>query len=130
MEAPVTQKIPSVASLVFVIKLEGEFDLADRHRLSDAFSLPRSASVVVVDFKRVSYIDSSVIDALLELRRRTLEREANLVLVGLDPKVKRIIEVCKLDDVFDIRPAFADLAGGLDQASVEIRTLTLVSSAE
>jgi anti-anti-sigma regulatory factor len=70
-----------------------------------------------------------VLDTLLELRQRTLEREASLVLVGLDPRVKRIIEVCKLEDVFDIAPAFTDLASRFDFTSAEVRTLTLVSRA-
>lgn len=118
---------PELTSLVFVIKLEGEFDLADCDRLRDAFGIPTTAGVVVLDLEKTSYIDSSVLQCLVELRQRTLERNATLFLSNLGPGVKRIFEICQLDRIFELEPALGER--GIEQvfAGMEIRRLTLLS---
>ena len=90
------------ASLVFVIALDGEFDLTDCKRLQEAFKIPTVAGRVIVDLRRTSYIDSSILKCLVELRQRTLERHAQLVLVNLQAGVRRLFDVCEFDKLFDI----------------------------
>jgi anti-anti-sigma regulatory factor len=48
MESAEIQDAPQPQS-VFIIRLEGEFDIADRERLTDAFATANSAPLVVVD---------------------------------------------------------------------------------
>lgn len=113
-------------TLAFVIKLDGDFDLFDYDRLRDAFAIPSSANLVAIDLRTTSYVDSSVLKCLVELRRRTIDRGAQFVLVGLMPSVKRILEICHFDELFDIRENFGELspsAFGTD----DVRMLTLIS---
>lgn len=113
-------------TLAFVIKLDGDFDLSDYDRLRDAFAIPSSANLVAIDLRTTSYVDSSVLKCLVELRRRTIDRGAQFVLVGLMPSVKRILEICHFDELFDIRENFGELspsAFGTD----DVRMLTLIS---
>ncbi len=115
------------STLTFVLKLEGEFDLSDCDRLRDAFSIPSSASLVVVDLRSTTYIDSSVLKCFFELRSRTNDRGARLVLVGLSSGVKRILEVCHFDTIFDIRDGFGELSHSVAFETPDVRMLTLVS---
>lgn len=125
MEFPVSGSA-GTRTLAFVIKLEGEFDFSDYDRLREAFSIPSSANVVAVDLRSTSYVDSSVLKCLVELRRRTLDRGARLLLAGLTPSVKRIFDVCHFRELFEIRENFGELsrsAFGTD----DVRMLTVVS---
>ncbi|MGA8574158.1 MAG: STAS domain-containing protein [Candidatus Cybelea sp.] len=108
----------------FLIQLEGEFDLAERERLIDAFAIVQSAPVMVVDLHKATYIDSTVLQCLVALNVATHKREARLVLVGLHGPVLRLFQVTGLDQVFDIQETLNDVAG-LDGAPA--RRLTIES---
>jgi anti-sigma B factor antagonist len=98
-------------------------------RLRDAFSIPTTAELVVIDFQNVSYIDSSVLKCLFEFRQNTTDRGAKLALVGLRPSVKRIFDICYFDRLFDIQPSFADVRRLQSFDGANVRMLTLVSRA-
>lgn len=115
---------------VFVIRLDGYFDSAERERLEDAFAIPSSGGLVVVDFHRVCYFDSEGIECLAELQRRTVARGAELVLVGLDPALKGAIERCEIDPRFDVRPSWSDMKRVPELEPAQMRTLTLVSRSD
>ena len=114
---------------VLVIKLEGEFDLSDCDRLGDAFSVFTPAELVVVDFHRVSYVDSSVLTCLFGLREKTLERGIRLALVGATGSVAHVFEICRFDRLFEIRATLGDVSGAPAFDGADVRTLTLVSRA-
>ena len=115
---------------ILVIKLEGEFDLSDCNRLRDAFSISTAAQLVVVDFRNATYIDSSVLRCLFELRQRTSERGLRLALAGVSGSVKHVLDICRCDRLFDIRASLNDLIDSPAFDGAEIRTLTLVSRVE
>ncbi|MGB6644495.1 MAG: STAS domain-containing protein [Candidatus Cybelea sp.] len=110
------------ANSIFVVRLEGEFDLADRHRLKDAFEVAQSAPVVVVDLAKATYIDSTVLACLVGLHRTTQKRKASLFLVGLRPTVLRLFEITALREIFDIRASLSDVP---DVGIAEMRRLTI-----
>ena len=123
---------PEIASIerrahVLVIKLDGEFDLSDCDRLRDAFSLSAAAQMVVVDFQKAAYIDSSVLRCLVELHQRSLECGVRLALVGVAGTVKHVLEICRLDRLFDIRTSLGDLHDAPAFDGADVRTVTLVS---
>jgi HptB-dependent secretion and biofilm anti anti-sigma factor len=118
---------PGAGSLTFVIELQGEFDLSDCDRLRDAFSTVASANLIVIDLQKTTYVDSSALKCLFDLRRDTQRRGARLVLVGLTPLVKRILEICRFDQLFDIGDSFRDVCGSHPLEASDVRTLTLVS---
>lgn len=93
----------------FVIQLQGEFDLAERDRIRDAFAAPNNSAIVVVNMRKTTYIDASVLSCLLELRKATLVRGASLYLVGLCSTVLRLLEITALGALFDVRNRLRDV---------------------
>jgi anti-sigma B factor antagonist len=112
---------PAVTS-IFVIQLEGEFDLAERDRLKDAFGVAHTSATVVVNLGKTTYIDSTVLGCLVELRNATLRRGASLFLVGLDRQVRKLFEITSLDEIFNVRSRLSDVP---DVDVAEIRRLTI-----
>lgn len=96
---------------IFVIQLEGEFDLSDRKRLAEAFAIAHSSPIVVVNFQRTTYIDSSVLICLVELRERVAQRGATLYLIGLCPNLLRLLDVARLSEHFNVRASLSEIAG-------------------
>jgi anti-sigma B factor antagonist len=121
------------APCFFVIQLEGEFDLAERERLIDAFAIVQSAPVVVVDLRKTTYIDSAVLQRLVALNEATHKRDAKLVVVGLHGAILRLFQITGLHQVFEIRDTLNDVAG-LDGArarrlTIESRPITKIIAA-
>ncbi len=111
---------------VFEIRLEGEFDLSERERLTDAFSVANSAALVILDLSKTTYMDSSALQCIVALELATRRRGAHLVVTGVSGTVKRLFEVSTLGDYFDVQPKFAAALAPDSRA----RKLTLVSAIE
>ena len=112
----------------FVISLDGEFDLAERTHLLDAFAVTMNTALVVVDFHKTRYIDSTVIECLIAFQQTSTRRGAKLVLAGLRPEIRRIFDVCSLDRIFDIRSKLSDVED-LEAVDAErLARLTLVAT--
>jgi anti-sigma B factor antagonist len=107
-----------------VIHLSGEFDVSQRERLQDAFAVANSASTVVVDFTDVEFMDSTVLTCLIELQKATARRGGAVTLVGLNPFFQRLVAVCGLDSLFDIRES---LGAAHNPADDGVQRLTLVA---
>lgn len=113
----------------FVVSLDGEFDIAERVRLLDAFAVTAAAPAVVIDFEKTRYVDSTVLECLVALERTISERGAKLILVELRPEIRRIFDVCGLERLFDIRDRLSDATAALGVDSTRLRRLTLVAEA-
>src|SRR4051812_44239748 len=91
-----------------ILALEGEIDLeqagAVRRALLDALKKKRT---VLVDLSQVTYIDSSGIASLVEGLQVAKKQKSELALVAVSQRVRRVLELARLDKVFDIH---ADLA--------------------
>ncbi len=112
----------------FIISLEGDFDLAERARLLDAFAIATSAAVVVVDLKKTRYLDSTVLECIMALRRAVIERGARLVLVGLSADIRRIVEICDLQRLLEIRTSLDDVTKGWNgKEAPRMRRLSLIA---
>jgi anti-anti-sigma factor len=109
---------------VFVIQLEGEFDIAERARLLDAFAIAETAAVAVVNLERTTYIDSTVLECLVALKAAKEKRGTDLILVGAHQPVLRLFEVTQLDTFFDMRSSLKDLRLG---QFAQVRRLTIES---
>lgn len=110
------------APSAFLIRLEGEFDLAERRRLTDAFAIATSVPLVIVDLERTQYIDSSVLECLVAGHNALLKRGTELVLVGLHHQVRRLFQVTELEKFFTIRDSVDDV---INTDSSEVRRLTI-----
>jgi anti-sigma B factor antagonist len=92
-----------------IVALDGEFDLAQRHRILDAFAAVSNESLVVVDLERAGYIDSTVLSSLIRMRNEITERGGALIVTTPRPMVKRLFEIAGLNEVFDIRSTLAEV---------------------
>jgi anti-sigma B factor antagonist len=78
-----------------VIVLEGELDMATVPELVSAIEVAEAtdARIVVLDLRRLEFIDSSGIHVIVDARRRMPER---LIIVRGPPGVHRVFELCGL----------------------------------
>ena len=92
-----------------IVALDGEFDLAQRHRVDDAFGTVSNEPFVVVDLERAVYIDSTVLSCLIRLRNEISERGGTMIVTSPRPMVKRLFEIAALSEVFDVRSTLAEV---------------------
>ena len=107
---------------VVVVVVEGEHDIYTaptlRERLDEA--LERRGGVVV-DLTGATFVDSSVLGALLDARRRALDADQGYVVcVGeqVEPGVQRILDITGLVPVL---PVVSDRAAAIDYARAGVR---------
>jgi len=90
------------------IALVDEWDLAQqaatRHTIRSA--LARFPECVVLDLSELTFIDSSGIHVIVELQKRSVQRDIRLVIVPGPPAVQRLFEILQLT------PALPFLAAG------------------
>jgi anti-sigma B factor antagonist len=90
---------------VFVLRLSGELDLATAPRAADqgAAALELDGMrLLVVDLAAVTFIDSTAIRTLVELRARAEDAGVELRLRGVPARVGRVLQITGLDQVFVI----------------------------
>ncbi|EKV28624.1 Anti-anti-sigma regulatory factor (antagonist of anti-sigma factor) [Caenispirillum salinarum AK4] len=99
-----------------VAALSGEVDLecspAVRRALLDAL---RDGRPVIVDLSLVSYIDSSGIASLVEAYQAARKQGTALMLAAVSPAALRVMQLARLDRVFNIRPTVDDALAVLAQ---------------
>ena len=81
-----------------VLTLAGRFDGTAAAVFDDhAAKLETNTADWVVDFSAVSYLSSLGIRSLVALEHRLKERHGGLVIAGMAPLVRRVIQVSRLD---------------------------------
>ncbi|MDD5200008.1 MAG: STAS domain-containing protein [Terrimicrobiaceae bacterium] len=87
-----------------ILQIEGEIDLhaspalrAELHQLVE-----EKTPAVLVDFTGVQYIDSSGLATLIEYVRDSKPFAGRIALFGLQPKVKMVFELVRLNELFTI----------------------------
>jgi anti-anti-sigma factor len=95
-------------------------NLADEPALSDelvsiceSLAESRSPPSVVLDFAQVSYVNSSNIAQILELRRTLLDVNRTLTLCSVTDHVWSTIMITGLDKVFSFAPDLATAIAGV-----------------
>lgn len=64
----------------------------------------RGKKPVRLDMRRVDFMDSSGLGAMIAVRK-ALPEALPLILEGLTPNVERVFRLTRMDSVFEIRPA-------------------------
>lgn len=87
-----------------VIAITGEIDAATASALSAELedAIASTAPRVVVDFSRLSFIDSSGLSMLIAAHRRLVEDGRGLVVRSAPPSARRLLEISGLDRVLSI----------------------------
>lgn len=88
-----------------VVSPHGEMDLATHTQLLTVLEelLEAGKVDVVVDLTHTTFLDSTALGTLISARRRAVEREGSFSIVCSNPRLLRIFEVTRLDQVFEIR---------------------------
>jgi len=93
-----TTNNPNVA----VLCVQGRIVRGEMEVLRNAVLAQWKASVVVIDLARVSMIDAGGLGLLLELRRHTESSGIEFRLKNVTKLVRQVLEITRLDTVFDI----------------------------
>jgi anti-sigma B factor antagonist len=93
------------------LALTGELDAFDAPRLRELFE-QATAPVLVLDLTRVSFLDSTVLGAIVGLLRRQRQEGGELRVVLPDGEARRIFEVTGLDTALEPWPTRAAAIDG------------------
>jgi anti-sigma B factor antagonist len=89
-----------------VIQAVGEVDLGTSPKLRDAIlKCIATAQAVGVDLSNVNYMDSSGVATLVEGLKSCSAKKQTFALVNPSDAVMRVLQLARLDSLFDIRPA-------------------------
>jgi anti-sigma B factor antagonist len=81
----------------------GEIDLHNSPELRSAILSMLAKSIpkrLILNLAQVPYMDSSAVAVLVEALQKLRPSGGRLVLVGLQPRVKGLLEIARLDTVF------------------------------
>ena len=94
-----------------IIRIRGEIDLRSSPELRATLSelVPNQPERLILDLSGVSYMDSSGVGTIVELKRRIDRAGGRVILFGLQPRVRSVFEITRLDKFFTI-------TDGLEQA--------------
>jgi anti-sigma B factor antagonist len=86
--------------------LKQEITMYEIDKVKKEFSdiIEKDSKNILVNFKKLEFISSLVIAALVYLHKKAKENNGKLKFCELTPKVKEIFEVTDLDKVFDVYP--------------------------
>lgn len=92
-----------------VVTLAGEIDLRTSptlhaRLLEEVESRPQR---IILDLSGVTYVDSSGVGTMVDVKRQTERRGGKMALVGLQSRVKAVFEVTRLDNFFEICDSLA-----------------------
>jgi anti-anti-sigma factor len=98
------QAIVTVKEGQALVRLQGRFDFNAHREFREAIDtvLASPATVVVVDFAGVEYLDSSALGMLLMLRDRAKSAAREVTLAGCRGAVKQILDIANFGKLFKI----------------------------
>jgi anti-sigma B factor antagonist len=84
--------------------VRGELDLVASPALKESLGklIDAGATVGLIDLTEATFVDSTVLGALIGANRRFLSRDGALVLVCDNPSIRTIFTLTRLDRVFEI----------------------------
>jgi anti-sigma B factor antagonist len=89
---------------VAVVGLQGRIVNGETAPLREAVYAQSKTSAIVLDLARVTAVDAGGLGMLLELRRHTESNGVGLKLMNVSRFVRQVLEITRLDSVFEIIP--------------------------
>ena len=89
---------------LIVCYVEGEIDINTAPDIKKHFEkiLSRKAPKIVINFSKVTYVDSSGLATLVEILKGMRVYGGKMRLSNLSPKIKSLFEITKLEKLFEI----------------------------
>jgi anti-sigma B factor antagonist len=87
-----------------VCYMEGEIDINTAPDMKKNFEkiLAKKVPKMVINFSKVTYVDSSGLATLVEILKLMRTYDGKLRLSNLSPKIKSLFEITKLEKLFEI----------------------------
>src|SRR5438874_13383949 len=97
-----------------VLQLEGEIDLHVSPEVAESLRtmIAKKPKVMVVDLTKVTYFDSSGLAVLIEGMQKVQEYGGQFALASVQESVQHILEIARLDQVFQIFPDVGSALAG------------------
>jgi anti-sigma B factor antagonist len=89
---------------VSLVALQGELDLVAAPRLRTRIEQVAGGDALVLDLSEATFIDSAVLKELLRARAELAERDSRLVLAGVPPPIRRLLDVTGTSELFQDAP--------------------------
>ncbi len=89
---------------VAVLTLQGRLVSGETRSLRDAVRAQTNVDAIVLDLSRVTAIDARGLGVMLELRRQSALKGIRFRLMNVNRFTRRVLEVTRLDSVFEIIP--------------------------
>jgi anti-sigma B factor antagonist len=114
---------PDHARSACVLIVRGELDLLTAPGLATAVTeaLRDDPRLLVIDLCEVDFVDSTGFAALLDARRRTIQRGIDLRFACDVPHIRRVFSLTRLDLDLDIRPSVHEALAPEAHASLKVR---------
>lgn len=96
-----------------VARVRGEVDLRTSPQLREMLLAEARAAVgiLVIDLSDVGYMDSSGVGTLVFVKREVERTGGRVVLAGLQPRVRSVLEITHLDKFFTIVQSVDEVRG-------------------
>ncbi len=90
-----------------IIAVEGDIDLYSSPELRTVVlkAVPKADTGIEIHLAGVSYMDSSGVATLVEGLRSAKENHKTFALVAPSASVMKVLELARLDSIFEVRPA-------------------------
>ncbi len=100
---------------VVVFTMSGDFTIDDAEQLQRSVfdRLDGGSKDVVFDCQHLEYVDSAAIEAMLRARERAAQSDGSVRLVKIDDMVRKILEMTRLDGVFQTAESVEDAVRSL-----------------
>ena len=87
-----------------VVDVDGQLVVGNRQEFKQAIldEVEQGVRLVIVDFSKSAYIDSSGLGALVSLGKRLREAGGDLRLTGLNDDLRTLFELTRLDSLFPL----------------------------
>lgn len=103
---------------VDVVHLDGWLDAYSFPRFEAAMSNLRSSSRIVLDCRKLDYMNSATLGALIRYARRARENGGDMKLAALQPKILNVISLLCFDKQLHILPDVDQALAGFAPSSV------------
>jgi len=87
---------------VAVVELSGELDIAATAAVRSLVDDAAGGRALVLDLSRVTFVDSSILKELLRAGAELERHETRLVLAGIGPVVRRLLELTRTTELFTL----------------------------
>ncbi|MCK9443751.1 MAG: STAS domain-containing protein [Tissierellaceae bacterium] len=84
---------------------EGEIDIYTSSKLKKEIlnNFEENKADIIIDGKKLNYIDSTGLGALISILKRLKENEYKIYLSNIKPNIRKIFDITELDKLFIIR---------------------------